>query len=163
MIGQKCHEWDIQIRIAAIDFTKTFDSITRKSIWKALKSYDINHEYIRLLKKIYKDQKASVQTDREQHVRDQERNQRLTLFLAYFSTQFYRIHWKTSPALTGEKSNDNLSERSRSRLSHKSEVRRRRTNVRNLQRIASKNIVRSQGKYRKSGSQDSSSKNERSQ
>ena len=33
-----------------------------KSIWKALKFCGINHEYISLLKKIYKDQKASVQT-----------------------------------------------------------------------------------------------------
>ena len=41
--------------------TKAFDSITHKSIWKALNSCGINHEYISLLKKIYKDQKASVQ------------------------------------------------------------------------------------------------------
>ena len=41
--------------------TKAFDSITHKSIWQALNSCGINHEYISLLKKIYKDQKASVQ------------------------------------------------------------------------------------------------------
>ena len=34
-------------------------------IWKALNSCGINHEYISLLKKIYKDQKASVQMDVE--------------------------------------------------------------------------------------------------
>ena len=49
--------------IATIDFTKAFESITHKSIWKALKSCGINHEHISLLKKIYKDQEASVQTD----------------------------------------------------------------------------------------------------
>ena len=58
---------------AAVDFTKAFDSIAHKSIWKALKSCGIEHEYISLLKKIYKDQKASVQTDVERI--DQERNQ----------------------------------------------------------------------------------------
>ena len=62
--------------IATIDFTKAFDSITHKSIRKALNSCGINHEYISLLNKIYKDQRASVQTDVEsKHVRDQERNQ----------------------------------------------------------------------------------------
>ena len=54
--------------VATIDFTKAFDSITHKSIWKALKSCGINHEYISLLKKIYKDQKASVQTDVESNM-----------------------------------------------------------------------------------------------
>ena len=53
--------------IATVDFTKAFDSI-HKSIWDALKSYGINHEYISLLKKIYKDQKASVQTDVESNM-----------------------------------------------------------------------------------------------
>ena len=48
---------------ATIDFTKAFDSITHKSIWDALKSCNIDHDYISFLKKIYKDQKASVQTD----------------------------------------------------------------------------------------------------
>ena len=50
---------------ATIDFTKAFDSITHKSIWNALKSYNIEHDYIRLLKKLYRDQKATVLTDEE--------------------------------------------------------------------------------------------------
>ena len=65
MIEQKCHEWGVKMWIATIDFTKAFDSITQKSIWKAVNSCGINHEYISLLKKIYKDQKAPVQTDVE--------------------------------------------------------------------------------------------------
>ena len=60
MIEQKCHEWSIKMWTATIDFTKAFDSITHKSIWKALKSCGIKHDYISLLKRIYKDQKASV-------------------------------------------------------------------------------------------------------
>ena len=58
----------IKMWIATIDFTKAFDSITHKSIGKALNSRGINHEYISLLKKIYKDQKASVQTDVESNM-----------------------------------------------------------------------------------------------
>ena len=53
---------------ATVDFTKAFGSITHTLIWKALKSCGINHEYIRLSKKIYKDQKASVQTDVESNM-----------------------------------------------------------------------------------------------
>ena len=67
-IEQECHEWSIKMRTGTIDFTKEFDSITHKSIWKALNSCGINHEYISLLKKIYKDQKASVQTDVESNM-----------------------------------------------------------------------------------------------
>ena len=44
---------------ATIDFTKAFDSITNKSIWIALKSCGIEHDYISLLKKLFRDQKAS--------------------------------------------------------------------------------------------------------
>ena len=39
-----------------------------KSIWKALKSCGIKHDYIGLLKKIYRDQKASVHTDEESNM-----------------------------------------------------------------------------------------------
>ena len=51
--------------IATIDFTKAFDSITHKSIWNAFKSCGIEHDYISLLKKLYRDQKATVLTDEE--------------------------------------------------------------------------------------------------
>ena len=50
---------------ATIDFMKAFDSITHKSIWNALKSCGIEHDYISLLKKLYRDQKATVLTDEE--------------------------------------------------------------------------------------------------
>ena len=50
---------------ATIDFTKTFDSITHKSIWNALESCGIEHDYIGLRKKLFRDQKASVLTDEE--------------------------------------------------------------------------------------------------
>ena len=56
MIEQKCHEWSIKMWIATIDFTKAFDSITHKSIWKA-------HEYISLLKKKDIQRPKSICTD----------------------------------------------------------------------------------------------------
>ena len=65
MMEQKCQEWGIKMWTATGDFSKAVDSITHKSIWDALKSCNIEHEYISLLRKFYKDQKASVQTDEE--------------------------------------------------------------------------------------------------
>ena len=53
-----------------VDFKKAFDSISHKSIWEALKSCNVNYGYIRLLRKIYRDQKASVQTDEESNIFD---------------------------------------------------------------------------------------------
>ena len=68
MIEQKCHEWGIKMWTATIDFANAFDSITHKSIWDALKSCNIDHDYISLLKKNYRDQKVSVQTDEESNM-----------------------------------------------------------------------------------------------
>ena len=56
MIDQKCHESVIKMWTATIDFMEAFDSITHKSIWNALKSFGIEHDYISLLKKPHRDQ-----------------------------------------------------------------------------------------------------------
>ena len=69
-IEQKCHEWGIKMWTATVDFTKAFESISHNSIWEALKSCNIEHEYVSFLRKIYKDQKASVQTDEESEIFD---------------------------------------------------------------------------------------------
>ena len=65
MMEQKCQEWRIKMWTATVDFTKAFDSISHNSIWEALLSCNVDHEYVSLLRKFYKDQKASVQTDDE--------------------------------------------------------------------------------------------------
>ena len=70
LIEQKCHERGIKMWTSTVDFTKAFDSISHKSIWEALKSCNIDHDYISLLRKIYRDQKASVQTDEESNIFD---------------------------------------------------------------------------------------------
>ena len=44
------------------------ESISHKSIWEALKSCNIEHHYISLLKKQYRDQKASVLTYEESNM-----------------------------------------------------------------------------------------------
>ena len=55
---------------ATVDFTKAFDSISHNSIWEALKSCNVDHEYVSFLRKLYRDQKASVQTDEEREIFD---------------------------------------------------------------------------------------------
>ena len=70
MLEQKCQEWGIKMWTATVDFMKAFDSISHNSIWEALLSCKVDHGYICLLRKIYKDQKASVQTDEESEIFD---------------------------------------------------------------------------------------------
>ena len=70
LIEQKYHEWGIKMWTATVDFTKAFDSISHKSIWEALKSCNFDHEYVSLLRMIYRDHKASVQTDEESNIFD---------------------------------------------------------------------------------------------
>ena len=53
----------IKMLTATIDFMKAFDSITHKSMWYALQTCGIEHEYISLLKRLYKNQKTTVMTD----------------------------------------------------------------------------------------------------
>ena len=55
---------------ATVDFTKAFDSISHKSNWEAPKSCNVDHEYVCLLRKICRDQKASVHTDEESNIFD---------------------------------------------------------------------------------------------
>ena len=68
MAEQKCHEWSIKMWTATVDLTKAFDSITTNHFGTLSKKSNIEHDYISLLKKIYKDQKASVQTDEESNM-----------------------------------------------------------------------------------------------
>ena len=70
MMEQKYQEWRIKMWTATVEFTKAFDSISHNSIWQALLSCNVDHEYVSLLVKIYKDQKASVQTDEESEIFD---------------------------------------------------------------------------------------------
>ena len=63
MIEQKCHEWGIKMWT-----DRLHEGITHTLIWKALKSCGIEHDYISLLKKMCRDQKASVLTDEESNM-----------------------------------------------------------------------------------------------
>ena len=55
----------VDMWIATIDFMKAFDSINHNSTWKAHNSCGIEQEYLSFLTRLYKDQKATVMTDKE--------------------------------------------------------------------------------------------------
>ena len=59
--------------VATIDFMKAFDSKSPNSIWDALKSCGIEHEYINLLKRLYENQKTTVMTDKESDMFEQRK------------------------------------------------------------------------------------------
>ena len=61
--------------IATIDFMKAFDSVNHNSLKDALKTCGIEHEYISLLKRPHKNQKATVMTDEESDVFEIRRDQ----------------------------------------------------------------------------------------
>ena len=151
MIEQKCHEWGINLWNATIDFTKAFDSITHKSIWKALKSCGINHEYISLLKKFYKDQNASVQTDVESNMFEIKKGTKQgdPLSSLLINTVLQKSLKDVTKRWQKKNRNGNLPERLRPRLPHKPEVRRRRAFFRCLQRSASKKCCTTMRKVQK--------------
>ena len=68
MLEQKCQEWGIKMWTATVDFMKAFDSISHNSIMGGTPILQCR-TWLRLpLEKIYKDQKASVQTDEESEI-----------------------------------------------------------------------------------------------
>ena len=90
LVEQKCHKWGIKMWTSTVDFTKAFDSTSHYSIWEALKSCNIDHDNISLLRKIFRDQKASVQTDEESNIFDIQKGSKQgdPLFSLLFNTVF---------------------------------------------------------------------------
>ena len=143
LIEQKCQEWGIKMWTATVDFTKAFDSISHKLIWEALKSCNVNHEYVSLLRKIYRDQKASVQTDEESNIFDIQKGSKQgdPMSSLLFNTVLQYSLKDEIQRWQKKKRNGNLLERPRTRLPHELEVCRRRDAVCNLQRTDTENDV----------------------
>ena len=92
---------------ATTDFTKAFDSITHKSIWKALDSCGIEHDYISLLKKIFRDQ---VLTDEESNMFEINKGTKQGDLLSslLFNMFLQKSTGRRHSALAKEKRNGNL-------------------------------------------------------
>ena len=164
MVEQKCQEWGIKMWTATVDFTKAFDSISHNSIWEALLSCNVDHGYVSLLRKIYKDQKASVQTDEESESFDVQKGSKQgdPMSSLLFNTVL-QYSFKRNTTMAKDERNGNLLERPRTRLPNEPAICRRRDAVRNLQRTDTEHDVRIQRSNRKSGTQDPPRQDENSQ
>ena len=165
MVEQKCQEWGIKMWTATVDFTKAFDSISRNSIWEALLSCNVDHGYVWFLRKIYKDQKASVQIDEESEIFDIQKGSKQgdPMSSLLFNTVLQYALKNVIQRWQKKKRNGNLLERPRMRLSDELAICRRRDAVRNLQRTDTEHDVRIQRCNRESGTQDSPRQDENSQ
>ncbi|XP_063619666.1 uncharacterized protein LOC134792326 [Cydia splendana] len=61
---EKCNEYGKIYYLAFIDYNKAFDSLRHTHIWDALRSQGVLPKYIRIIKNIYKDATAKIQTER---------------------------------------------------------------------------------------------------
>ena len=106
--------------VATIDIMKAFDSITHNSIGDALKTCGNEHEYINLLKRLYKNQKAAVMTDEESDIFGIKKGtkQGAPLSSLLFNTVLQVALKDDLSALAKEKENGYLPRRQRSRLPH---------------------------------------------
>ena len=63
LLRERAREWNQPLWIAALDFKKAFDTVEHESLWAALASQGITADYIHILKRLYSEQTATVQTD----------------------------------------------------------------------------------------------------
>ena len=128
---------------ATVDFMKAFDSISHNSIWEALLSCNVDHGYVCLLRKFYKDQKASVQTDEESEIFDIQKGSKQgdPLSSLLFNTVLQYAYKKCGTEMAKNKRNGYLLERPRPRLPDELAIRRRCDAVRNIQRTDAKHDV----------------------
>ena len=53
-------EWSTEVWIGLIDFEKAFDTVEHEPLWKALAEQGVKKQYIDMLKRVYKQQTATV-------------------------------------------------------------------------------------------------------
>ena len=61
MLAEKSNEFRMPLWVAAIDFSKAFDSISHRSIFKALQEQGVPMAYLDVLTRLYEEQQAHVQ------------------------------------------------------------------------------------------------------
>ena len=64
ILQETADEYQVPLWAVAVDFQKAFDSVTHRGIWDALVDQGVDEGYIRVLRHMYRDQKATVKTDR---------------------------------------------------------------------------------------------------
>ncbi|CAG4949079.1 unnamed protein product [Colias eurytheme] len=64
-IIQKSNEYRKTYYLAFVDYSKAFDSLKHSHIWDALHSQGVQQKYIRIIRNIYKESTAKIQTERK--------------------------------------------------------------------------------------------------
>ena len=62
---EECNEFNIPLWVAAIDFSKAFDSISHRSIFEALQKQGVPAACLDILARLYKDQHAHIGADQK--------------------------------------------------------------------------------------------------
>ena len=65
LLLERAAEWNVDIWLALVDFEKAFDSVEHDALWQVLERQGINDAYVRLLRKLYEDQQATVLVGKE--------------------------------------------------------------------------------------------------
>ena len=143
LIEQKCQEWGIKMWTATVDFTKAFDSISHNSIWEALKSCNVDHEYVSLLEKnLQRPEGFSTDRRRERNFHIQKGSKQGDPMSSPAVQHGTSVIIKgRNTTMAKEKRNGNLLERPRTRLPDELAICRRRDADRNLQRTDAKHDV----------------------
>ena len=64
LLEEKAYEWQVNLWVAGLDFKKAFDTVEQECIWQALTRQGVPAPYTKLLANLYKDQTATVRTDK---------------------------------------------------------------------------------------------------
>ncbi|CAH2097703.1 unnamed protein product [Euphydryas editha] len=62
-IVQKYNEYNKNIYLAFIDYSKAFDCLEHQSVWQSLKEQGIQNSYVNIIKKIYSESKACIRLE----------------------------------------------------------------------------------------------------
>ena len=68
VLEQRCREWGVPLYISTIDFRKAFDRRKQSALWSSMQFYGVEPAYVRLLQRLYSQQKGTVLTDKESDV-----------------------------------------------------------------------------------------------
>ena len=60
LLVEACDEWRQELWLALVVFEKAFDAVEHAALWKVLRDVGIEEGYIVLLRKLYREQTATV-------------------------------------------------------------------------------------------------------
>lgn len=99
-IIEKCQEYNINLYLGFIDYSKAFDSIETKHIWPSLERAKIHSKIIQIFKTIYSKSKAKITLDKTSRTFNIEKGVRQgcpsspNLFNCVLQSIFLEMEWK---------------------------------------------------------------------